>query len=92
MEVKLDSIITETDPGGSTMVKCPCKECISFAICYNRRSIKCLDLLYYLYADDSVLLWDSNHLREVELLFKKRIDHTIGTLSTTVFKQRGLEI
>ena len=36
MTVKLDSIITEPDAGGSTMLKCPCEECICLAVCKCR--------------------------------------------------------
>ena len=68
-------------------MKCPCEKCISFAICYNIRSVKCSDLLYYLHADQA-LLWNRERLNRVELLFKKSVDHTIGILNITVFKQR----
>jgi len=33
------------------MTKCPCKECISLAICVSKKHIKCSDLLDFMYEE-----------------------------------------
>jgi len=71
------------------MNKCPCEECIKFAICYNNNEVECSDLLRYICNGKGRLLFDPGRLKMVELTFKRSISHTMGMLNIVIFKKRG---
>lgn len=73
-------------------MKCPCKECIKFAICYNNIEVECSDLLSYMCKGRGPLMYDPDRLRIVELTFKTPIVGIISLMDMVTFKERGSNI
>lgn len=70
-------------------MKCPCEECIKFAICYNSEEVKCPDLLLYIRKGKGTLMYDPDRLKIVELIFKTPIGSITSMWNTVTFKERG---
>ena len=74
-------------------MKCPCEECISLAMCYHKREVKC-ELLYRYLCETYVSLNDgeerfSNHLikemKITERFYRREILGTDFNIKTTIF-------
>ena len=77
------------------MTKCPCEECISFAICYNQESICCVLLYNFICKSDREVNWDKfkgyipNRAEAIYALYKRYILYTEFSTDRVVLSRKG---
>jgi len=74
-------------------MKCPCKECIKFPICYSNREVKCRDLYDYVNNPHDRFFFKSPQINQVLRLFNRTnvMDSSdkLGILIFTHFRRPG---